>query len=48
MIITTELTADEYAALLTAVERSGFATMDSFIYWATMERVNALLAEPEE
>lgn len=48
MIITTEMTAEEYAALLSAVERSGFATLEAFIYWATMERVNALMAEPEE
>lgn len=48
MLITTELTADEYAALLTAMERSGFATLEAFIYWATMERAHALLTEPEE
>lgn len=47
MIITTELTASEYAALLTAVERSGFSTLESFVYWAAMQRTNALLAEAE-
>jgi hypothetical protein len=47
MTITTTFTAEEYAALLAAMERSGFVDPRSFIYWAVMQRTQALLAEAE-
>lgn len=48
MTIQTTFTAEEYTALLAAMERSGFADVRSFIYWAVLQRTQAILAEAEE
>jgi hypothetical protein len=48
MTIQTTFTAEEYTALLAAMERSGFVDVRSFIYWAVMQQTQVLLAEAEE
>ena len=45
MFISSCFSADEYTALLAAMERSGFSSVEAFAYWATMQRVYALLDE---
>ena len=45
MTITTTFTAEEYAALLEAMERSGFETVQAYIYWAVLQQTYEVLAE---
>lgn len=43
MTITTTFTAEEYAALLDATERSGFDNVQAYIYWAVLQQTYELL-----
>ena len=46
MFISTSLSDAEFAALQAAAVRCGFADLESFVYWALMQQVAAVLADP--